>query len=168
MERDFQNLQGTWHKIKNGSVSSSLSYVLSTFDEASVITEERLDWLFRQVPDHDISGEFNHEAFSKSFADILDKAYKKNAEEEVEGYLPPAEFLMYWYEGNEQWPENTEKTFTVLSQNDDTARVRLKMDYDDWDKHETFDITLLFEGGRWVLDNWDTMKEDAKAFVENQ
>ena len=165
VNQDFNHIEGSWRQIKNSMVSSSMSFSLSLTDEACELTDDRLRWLFKQIPDH-APERINRNAFSKSFADILERAYKKGESQAEPGEMPPHEFLWYWYNGNgDEWPLDSKKSFMIVSQEGNKRDVILKMDNDAWNMHSTFRFSVVFENGNWVLDNWEKMKETAQSFV---
>lgn len=124
-------------------------------EEAHGLTQERAEWLFKQIPDHSSMDKFNSQAFSKDFGKVVTDAFEYDKRMTEQGYLD-GEGVYYWYNGNGE--PSTLKKISIVSADETKAVVDITMD--EYGKTAVHKMYVVYEGGNWVVDNWDENKKD--------
>lgn len=79
------------------------------------------------------------------------------------GYIGGSEFMSYWHSGNgEQFDENAQKTYTLVSGSENKADLLLNMNEvfygedgsESYRLDNVFHMIMVKEKGQWMLDDW--------------
>ena len=99
-----------------------------------------------------------------SFSSVLSEGFNKytnldNDEcQDNEDIISLAEVLFCWWGGQNPNPDGEFEEISVLKLSENEAKV--KVDYKNWSDTETHILFLKKENGKWLLDNFDNVKED--------
>lgn len=125
--------------------------------QKSTLTDERIIELLWCIPDHGFS-DTARKYMTEDLYNTLEESF--SIPPSCPGYIGDEEFLFYFIHGNGGIPsyEDRHPSVRVLSFTDEThAEARVK--YSGVHK-----LSLVFENGRWVLDDFDNKKYQCKEY----
>jgi len=107
-------------------------------------------------------------AFSNDFAAVIQEAaaYEKaEYEKDEESFELGFEFFCYWLRGQDSGPNDGFKELNVTGQKASAADVDIL--YVLYDQQQHHKMKLIKEKGEWVIDNFDTQKEDLRDVLKS-
>lgn len=141
------------------------------------LPQERLMWLFYQIPNEYRWGEVEHNAFSAHFRKLIDNAYNSAGAVELEEEEDEPEYdLVYWYGGDGGvFTKNAQKSFVQINRSENKAVFRVHLDEifyyifngkeEQYEMHESHIMTLIKENGQWVIDDWSEKARNFQGYL---
>lgn len=142
----------------------AILFAVSCNDKISELTQARVQELIENLPDHE-SG-FNRDCFSNEFSEILSKGFEFANANREQGMLD-ADFMYYWFNGNgEQLTFGSWKGSIPENSNTGQALVNAELFSTDGESMGSYDISLVFEDGKWVIDDFNGKKDQINSTLE--